>query len=154
MGATAASERRHGRLVKSALLCAVILGILGMHALSQHCTMTAGEATTSGHHSGASASASAMGTGMGTGMAMAVEVVATGTDVVSPSGGGPGAGSAMICAFIVLVGASALLLARLRRLPTRASHAVRRVRGTWRRRVVLATGAGPPYLWDNSVVRC
>lgn len=167
---SASKGRSHGQDLAALplLLCSVIVGILGMHVLTQHCAMTAHE---SGQHSGATSAVSAMGAMVAVGAIGAVgqehggsvlahgvtqvpEVLVAGAAVIGPADVGLSAGSLMACAFIVLAAATALLLARLRRLPAHPTYAV--VARVVRERAgrVARADTGPPYLWEHSVIRC
>ncbi|GEP37554.1 hypothetical protein NPS01_12170 [Nocardioides psychrotolerans] len=137
------------RRVVLALLSVVILGILGMHVLSQHCAPTAqaehGTHSTPSEHAGhaadpvAAAAASA---------ASAVVAVSTG------DAGGSAQLGMLLCAFIVLASAIALLLVGLRGHTVLPSYDVRRARSLVPRLRASPSGTGPPPVWQFSVIRC
>lgn len=129
-----------------ALLSALILGILGMHVLSQHCAPTAqaehGTHSTLTEHAGHAAEP------MTTTAASAVAAVVTG-DVDGTAHLGM-----LLCAFIVLASAIALLLVALRGHTLLPSYDVRRVRSLVPRLRASPSGTGPPPGWQFSVIRC
>lgn len=130
-----------------ALLSALILGILGMHVLSQHCATTApAEHGTHGAHG--TPSAHAQHADHGGDPVSAVAAVATG-DLGSTAHLG-----LLLCAFVVLASAIALLLLSLRGHTHLASYDVRRARTLVPRLRASQAGTGPPSVWQYSVIRC
>ncbi len=147
-----------------AYLAAIILGILGMHSFAHHQPPT-GDGTP--HHSAAVSSAADRSTGH---LTHAVAVAAMteqpteptaapakgGTTAATvPKQGRPTGDMVMLCAAMLLAAASGVLLAlRLRRLApsTRLRLAVlkRAIRAT----LGVGVGAGPPAVWEFSVIRC
>jgi len=146
------TDRRIGlptaRRVVPALLSAVILGILGMHVLSQHCAMLAHEDL--GHASAPATTAHAEHpAGPVAAAAATFTVVATMGDA-----GGSAHLALMLCASIVLATAIALLLLTLRGRTHLPSYDVRRSRRVVPRLARSPGGTGPPAVWRFSVIRC
>lgn len=133
------------------LLGAVLCGLLGMHALGSHGTshasgQGAGHVSShdtghdTGHHAGHHA-------GHGAGSAAAIASYAL------PSSGDEAETAVSVLCLALLVGAAVALVLRTGwRLPRpraqRLSSQVSRPVRVWRR------GAGPPYVWEFSVLRC
>jgi hypothetical protein len=144
--------RRRDRRLVPAFVAAVVLGILGMHALAQHCptpsTSIPAMASTAGagaEHAGHHLAAAPL-------TVMTVMEAEGLGDRLSAPAGGPGGDLLMLCAAIVLgTGAALALLLRRRRSWTAGAPAL--ARRLWRAPVALA-GAGPPPLLAFVVVRC
>ena len=127
-----------------AYVAAVVLGILGMHALAQHCPapshlVTAG--TTSTEHAGHQVAAAVA----------PVAELATRDRVTEPHGGGVG-DLLMLCAAMLLGAGAALVLVLRRRAAWTARLPVLR-RHLWRAPTALA-GTGPPASLAFAVIRC
>jgi hypothetical protein len=124
-------------------VAAVLVGILGMHAVTMHA---------SGHASGHDM---AMSGDTADVVAMPPMDVASVEDAAPAPGDehGPG-GMVMLCLYMlgVVVGALLLLLA-LRRGP-RGSAVLGRLRTRARPAPDSLPGAGPPPVWSFSVIRC
>lgn len=127
-----------------ALLSALILGILGMHVLGQHCASTA--ATEHGTHAAPSDHAGHAG--------HAAEPVAAVAAVATGDGGGTAHLGMLLCAFVVLASAIALLLMTLRGHTLLPSYDVGRARSLVPRLRASPAGTGPPPVWQYSVIRC
>lgn len=150
------------RTALAALVVALVVGILGMHALASHGTPEAPAATssmtgmTSAHEAamatGGAHDGHAHTTGHHTpGMATAE----SGPDPGSGSGSGHGMGSMVMLCVVMLAAAALTLLVLLavgfvrRVLPTTLQPAAVRAQALqWVR------GTGPPYVWQFSVIRC
>ncbi|WP_341926501.1 hypothetical protein [Nocardioides psychrotolerans] len=130
--------------VVPALLSVVILGILGMHVLSQHCATLTDEPASASH------SSMAHGEHAGEPVAAAATVVA----VVTGGAHDPAHLGLMLCAFIVLASAIALLLVALRARSHLPSYDVGRARSLVPRLRASPSGTGPPPVWQFSVIRC
>lgn len=131
----------------AAAVAAVVLGILGMHALNLHGTTTMSSmAGTTGHHEVP-----------GTSEAAELELAPVGGAVAGePAQPGHGMGDmVMLCAAMLAVAGLALLtLLLLHRVP-RSSWSLARWRLVSLRGPVPArTGSGPPSVWAFSVIRC
>ena len=133
-----------------ALLSALILGILGMHVLGQHCASTA--ATEHGTH--AAPSDHAGHAGHAAEPVAAVASVAAVVAVATGDGGGAAHLGMLLCAFVVLASAIALLLMTLRGHTLLPSYDVRRARSLVPRLRASPDGTGPPPVWQYSVIRC
>jgi hypothetical protein len=164
---TVKAAKPRTRLLLPVLLAAIVLGILGMHALARHgampghgadhhpgaATATSGTAEVS-HHDGPGAPvaepASEPAPGMapvslGAGLSMAT--------VASPHF--PLGEMTMLCAAMLLAAAAgALLSLRLRRVASADGFSVARPRSATARLLTARAGTGPPYVWEFSVVRC
>jgi putative Mn2+ efflux pump MntP len=142
-----ASQRRQRLL--PAYVAAVIFGILGMHALMQHCPTPA--------HAMAEASATAQTAAQHaddhlTVVATSLDPV-IGTVQLTEHPGGALGDMVMLCA-AMLLGAGALLALMLRRRPGRRPFALPRPRlATWRPSLAVA-GTGPPPTLAFAVIRC
>lgn len=130
-----------------ALLSAVILGILGMHVLSQHCATFTDEPAAASH----SGMAGMVGTTHGEHVSEPVAAVAA---VVTGDADGPAHLGLMLCAFIVLASAIALLLVAVRGRSHLPSYDVGRARSLVPRLRASPGGTGPPPVWQFSVIRC
>lgn len=141
------ASQRHPRLLP-ACVAAVIFGILGMHALMQHCptaahAMAVASATTqtAAHH-----------------VEEHLSVVATSLDPVigtvqlSEHPGGALGDMVMLCA-AMLLGAGALLALMLRRRLPRGFALPRLRLNTWRPSLAVS-GTGPPPTLAFAVFRC
>jgi hypothetical protein len=136
--------RRHQRLVPAYLL-AMIVGIVGMHALMQHCpapahTMAASSSEmTTTHHAGEHMAAVGQ-----------LPVAA-----VQPTGqtGGSLNDMLMLCA-AMLLGAGALLTLLLRRRFSRPTLLARPSQSDWRPPTLVLAGIGPPPTLAFTVIRC
>ena len=139
-----------GRRLVPAYVAAVVLGILGMHALAPHCPapsqlVTAATTTTehtvqhAGHHAAAAVAA--------------VAELAARDRVTEPHGGGGAVDDLlMLCAAMVL-GAGAALVLLLRRRPSWTARIPVLRRPLWRAPTALA-GTGPPASLAFAVIRC
>ncbi len=152
-----AAARVSGPTALAALVVALVVGILGMHALTSHGTTVAPVAAT-GMTAPAHAAEMVASTSHDA-HAHAAEP-ATGTTAVrteADRGSGSGhdmAGMAMLCV-VMLAGAALTLLVLLavgvRRPLLPATFAPAAVRARVQRRV---RGTGPPPVWQFSVIRC
>ncbi|VXB27338.1 DUF6153 family protein [Nocardioides sp. AX2bis] len=141
-----------------AVVVSIVLGILGMHALSTHGVM--GEADHGGHATMDGGATSADMPGAATiidpGADPVLEPAAGVSDGSGEGGGHDMGGMVMLCAAMLAATAAALLLLAAlgtRRtprfwalLPTAATSTTR-----W---VTSRLGTGPPPVWEFSVVRC
>lgn len=141
------ASQRHQRLLP-AYLAAVIFGILGMHALMQHCpapshAMAATSATTHtvAHH--ADDLLSAVATPLD-------PVIGTLQRIEHPGGA---LGDMMMLCAAMLLGAGALLSLRLRRRLSRPFALPRLRLNIWRPPLVVAA-TGPPPTLAFAVIRC
>ena len=137
---------------------ALVLGILGMHALSSHASASAADL---GAHTAMSGTGSQPG---GVAAAVAAEGPASGAVVervaTSDAAGSAqhgehhGAGMVMLCAAMLAATAAAtlLLILGLRRTPR--LWAILRARSTTTRSSTSRPGSGPPPVWQFSVIRC
>lgn len=140
-------SQRHPRFLP-AYMAAVIFGILGMHALMQHCptpahAMAVASATTqtAAHHADDHLSA----------VATSLDPVIGSVQLTEHPGGALG-DMVMLCA-AMLLGAGALLKLMLRRR-LRHPFALPRPRlNTWRPSLAVA-GTGPPSTLAFAVIRC
>lgn len=141
--------RTTGRVrVSLVLAClAVVLGILGMHALNHEASMVAQPGTASaGMTHGPAGAQAALETGA---------VLDTGAALVSASGSEQSMGDMVMLCVAMLIGAAAglLLALGLRRLATARSVDVLWGRVAARVRP-QRVATGPPYVWEFSVIRC
>jgi hypothetical protein len=155
------------RLLLPVLLAAIVLGILGMHALARHGAMPGHGAD---HHPGAATATSGTAEvshrdGHGAPVAEPASEPAAGMALVA-SGAGfsvatvgsldfPLGEMTMLCAAMLLTAAAgALLSVRLRRVASADGFSVARLRSAIVRLLAARAGTGPPYVWEFSVVRC
>lgn len=137
-------DRRHRRLLP-AYLAAVILGIVGMHTLMQHCPAPQHAMTTAGPHVAHDA-----GEHM-TAPAVPLDDAAKALLAADrPTGGG---GDALMLCAAMLLGAGALLTLMLRRRYNRPLTLLRLKLPTWRPPAFVA-GTGPPPTLAFAVFRC
>lgn len=152
-----AAARVSGPAALAAIIVALVVGILGMHALTSHGTTVAPGAATGttapGHASEMMARTSHDAHAHAAEHATGTTAVPTGAD----RGSGPGhdmADMAMLCA-VMLAGAALTLLVLLavgvRRPLLPASFAPAAVRA---RVLTWVCGTGPPPVWQFSVIRC
>lgn len=139
------------------LVVAIVLGILGMHAISAH-----GVTSEASHGAHASLSGDTSEPGGGLVLGPGADPIAAGTGGGSEEGhdmgrgmGGMG-GLAMLCVAMLAATASALLLALGARRTPRfwailSAAATTNTRLRW---VTFALGTGPPPVWEFSVIRC
>ncbi|PKH37867.1 hypothetical protein CXG46_20995 [Nocardioides alpinus] len=144
----------------AAVVVSVVLGIIGMHALSTHGVMgtTDHSAMTSPVTSRASSpTAGAHGDMSGDPLTSAAAGAHAGMSSMAPQEGhGHSLGSMVMLCFAMLAataGALLLLLLGLRRQPRVWAHrpAVPTTVTQW---VTARLGTGPPYVWQFSVIRC
>ena len=141
-----------------AVVASIVLGIIGMHALSTHGVMGMG---TTDHSTMASPVTSAMTGARGDMSADPLIDAAAGahTDMSSTApddGDGHSLGSMVMLCFAMLAataGALLLLLLGLRGRPRVWAHRPT-VLATVTQWVTVRLGAGPPYVWNFSVIRC
>lgn len=134
--------RRRARPVLLLTVAALVLGILGMHALTTH---------------GASHAPGADTTGATHGAHHATAEPASSVPAVTPGdagGDGHAGGTALLCAvMLAAAGGAVLLLSALRR--SGASWRVPPpVLRTLVRRTTSRLSTGPPPAWEFSVIRC
>lgn len=131
----------------AAAIVAIVLGIVGMHALNTHGVAGATDHAMTSSMAGAHADMSAD--------------MSAGPESGSPTGsvpdGGDGhnlSGMVMLCLAMLAATAGALLLLRLgvRRMPRVWAHLPAPISVT--RWVTTRLGTGPPPLWEFSVIRC
>lgn len=138
----------------TAAVASIVLGIIGMHALSthgvtgmsvtDHDTMTSPTSGAHGDMSGGPVMSPA--TGEHAGM----------SSTAPDDGGGHSMGSMVMLCFAMLAataGALLLLLLGLRHIPRVWAHRTA-VPTTVIRWVTARLGTGPPYVWSFSVIRC
>ena len=147
-----------------ALLAAVILGILGMHALARHDAMPPG-GTVDRPSAGAAVTLMPMGHAHRAGGTVASDdapvagtrptsaAVGTSVRAVDPPGS-PMSTMIMLCAAMLLTAGGALLVLRLRRLVGTGGLPPAPPRRPLVTRLAARVGTGPPYVWEYSVVRC
>lgn len=148
-------SQRHQRLVP-AYLAAIILGIVGMHALMQHCptpahamsatSSTAAMSPLAGAHAGEHVVAAIAGPTIAGAHTSVSLVEATGQP------GGSLDDMLMLCA-AMLLGAGALLALLLSRRAPRPIGLPRLPPTMWRPLLILA-GTGPPPTLAFTVIRC
>ena len=159
-----------GRSWLAPLVAALVVGILGMHALASHGTPAAAAApassmatmSTTGMPAGHDAAMTAGTSHAGHDHAVATsrpatQATSTSVDPAASSGHGPGhgmAGMVMLC--VVMLAAAALTLlvvlaAGLFRPLLPAAFMPAAVRD---RALRWVRGTGPPYEWQFSVIRC
>lgn len=169
LGSRMAARPTGGRGAVAALVGALVLGILGMHALANHgAPAAAGTASSTMSMTGTAAVTSAHEAAMASGdshdghahsTATKSSMAAPGASVEAGDDPGPGSGhgmASMVMLCVVMLAAAALTLLTLiatgflRRLQPAAfmpaavlERALRWVRGT-----------GPPHEWQFSVIRC
>lgn len=139
----------------AAVVVSIVLGIVGMHALSTHGVM----GTTDHSAFSSPVTSPMMGAhgDMSTGPVSPTAGAHAGMSSTAPDGGdGHSLGSMVMLCFAMLAataGALLLLLLGLRRRPRVWAHrpAVPTVVTTW---VTARLGAGPPFVWQFSVIRC
>lgn len=156
--------RPQTRQLMFALLAAVILGILGMHAFARHDSMpmsgsahrTASAAPVAGMPMEHTHVASQAGVPAGDRVAGATPLrAAVGTSVVTVESPGLPMGSMiMLCTAMLLAAAGALLALRLRGLVGTGGLPLAPPRRLLVTRLAARVGTGPPYVWEYSVVRC
>lgn len=140
---TTRSTGTTARLVTAALgavVVAIVVGIVGMHALSLDAVPSGGDHAAHAAHAGT--------------VSMADHPLQE-TEVGPVTGSGHGLHhAAMTCVFMLAAaGALLLVLLVLRRVPrswVRSAPAVR----SPRRPPLLRVGTGPPPVWEFSVIRC
>lgn len=140
-----------------AFVVSVVLGIVGMHALSMHGVMGISD------HSAMTNPATSPVAGAHGDMLGASDVITTagaadaGMSGTEPQKGeGHSLGSMVMLCFAMLAataGALLLLLLSLRRRPSAWVHRVI-VPVTVTKWVTAQLGTGPPYVWQFSVIRC
>jgi hypothetical protein len=155
-GATTVSRALPALL--TAAVASIVLGIVGMHALSTHGVMGVGitdhstmtspvVSPTAGQHGGTHGElvmSPATGGHAGT------------SSTAPDEGGGHSLGSMVMLCFAMLAataGALLLLLLGLRHVPRVWAHC-RLAPTTVPRWVTARLGTGPPYVWQFSVIRC
>jgi hypothetical protein len=129
---------------------AIVLGIIGMHALTTHSVMTNGDHTATGPM--ASDPADHVIAGM---VGEADAAPAAGPVLGPASGSGHGMGDmVMLCAFMLgAAGVLLLILRALRRSPASWIY-VRAVSHAYVQLPRLRADTGPPPAWEFSVIRC
>ena len=150
-----------GRTLKAtaglvAVIGAIVLGILGMHGLSQHASMPgrsnlqpiAATGVSDAHAAHASMSHAAT----------AMPATATGDSGAKGTAGDQGGSvgdKAMLCAAMLLAAAAGVLLVlRLRRLSRGTLLAITQLPRAVTALVSSRLGTGPPAVWEFSVIRC
>ncbi|MEO5664354.1 MAG: hypothetical protein ABIR39_13825 [Nocardioides sp.] len=136
----------------TAAVAAVVLGIIGMHALSTHGVMG-----TTDHSTMTSPVSSLLdGAHDDTHGSTATTGAHAGLPALPDGGDGHSPGSmVMLCFAMLAAAAGALLLLSLglRRKPRVRTHR-RGVLTTVTKVVTARLGTGPPYVWNFSVIRC
>ena len=137
----------------AAVVATIVLGILGMHALSTHTVMSHNmtapmtgpmTAPMTGHVDGIRDAGAAHGS------ATAAEVFAAG-----PAGSGHAMGDMVMLCVFMLAAAGALLLALTAPRRTPRPYATSRAStSTFLRLPRLRAATGPPPAWEFSVIRC
>jgi hypothetical protein len=136
--------QRRQRLLPAYFL-AIIVGIVGMHALMQHCptpahtVATDGSAMTATHH-------------LGDHLEAAGQLPVAAVDAAGPTGGSLG-NMLMLCA-AMLLGAGAMLTLLLRRHLGRPTLLARPSQSDWRPPTLVLAGIGPPPTIAFTVIRC
>lgn len=150
MPPTTSAPSRAVPALLAAVVASIVLGIIGMHALSTHGTM--GTA-----HASAMTSPMTGAHGDMTAGPLTTPTAGAHTDASStapPKGDGHSLGGmVMLCFAMLAATAGALLLRGLRRKPRVWAHrpTVPISVTTW---VTARHGTGPPYVWQFSVIRC
>ena len=154
--------RPRARRLTFALLAAVILGILGMHALARHDAMPPG-GTVDRPSAGAAVTLMPMGHAHRAGGTVASAdapvagptspAVGTSVRTVEPPGSAMST-MLVLCAAMLLTAGGALLVLRLRRLVGTGGLPLAPPRRPLVTRLAARVGTGPPYVWEYSVVRC
>ncbi|MCW2737931.1 MAG: hypothetical protein JWN97_2575 [Nocardioides sp.] len=138
------------------VVASLVLGIIGMHALSTHGVLGNTD------HSAMTSPVTSPGTGghgdMSTGsLASLTEVAPAGMASTAPDGGdGHSLGSMVMLCFAMLATTAAallLLLLGLRHKPRVWAHRPTALTSVTRW-VTARLGTGPPYVWTFSVIRC
>ena len=136
----------------AAVVVSIVLGILGMHALSTHGVMSDMDHAAMSGDTGGATSEPADGAPAGRNLTAVTDPAAAGS---GEDGGHDMGGMVMLCAAMLAATAAALLLLTLgtRRtprfwalLPTATTSTTR-----W---VTSRLGTGPPPVWEFSVIRC
>lgn len=161
-----AAARRSAGTASASLVTALVVGILGMHALASHGSPTAPTAPTAASSTWSSAgmpssrdAATATGDSLAghahaaAATAVPTEGAVTGVDVGTGSGHGM---TDMVMSCIVMLAAAALtLLVRLFGDPFRPLLPAAFEPAVVHERVLLwVRGTGPPPVWAFSVIRC
>lgn len=152
-GSTSSGVRALSTAPIAAVVGAVVLGILGMHGLSQHGAMpshvdgqTVAATTSTDSHAGHAASNAAA-----TVTINQIEIMTTTTG----NAGGSAGHVAVLCAAMVLAAAAGVLLVlRLRRPAPSTALRVKSDIHAVRHLVSNYMDTGPPAVWEFSVVRC
>ena len=134
---------------------AIVLGIVGMHALNTHGLMSDTDHATMTMTGPATGSPADMSVGAATNETSAV----TATVLTAAPDGGNGRGMGdmvMLCAAMLAAAAVTLLLllALTRRIPRPWTAARTRVTVRVTNGVTARLGTGPPPVWEFSVTRC
>lgn len=138
----------------AAVVVSIVLGILGMHALSTHGVTS--EADHGGHPAMSGTSSDTVAPAGSPALDPVIDPAPAGDGVGSGAGGGHDMGGmVMLCAAMLAATAAALLLLTLgtRRTPRfwALLPATTGVATGW---VTSRLGTGPPPVWEFSVVRC
>lgn len=139
-----------------AFVASIVLGIIGMHALSTHGVMGTTDHSTMTSPVAAPVAA-AHGDMSGASDASTTEAVHAGVSSTAPKKGeGHSLGSMVMLCFAMLAataGALLLLLLGLQRAPRVWAHRPTTPTSVtkW---VTARLGTGPPYVWQFSVIRC
>ena len=129
-----------------ACLAAIILGILGMHALDHHASMPPHE---DGHQPVTSVVTAGLSAGFSTGQVTSAAVPDDQSTTHQFS-----VCAAMLCAAMLVGAAGGALLALGLRRPATGGLCLKRLREVSAGIVTSRLGNGPPYVWKFSVVRC
>ncbi|MCW2833696.1 MAG: hypothetical protein JWN68_1649 [Nocardioides sp.] len=158
MRLTAARVSRAVPALLTAAVAFIVLGIIGMHALSTHGVMSMG---ITGHSTMTTPVGSHMtgehGDAHGDPVTSSAAGSHAGMSSTAPDGGdGHSLGSMVMLCFAMLAataGALLLLLLGLRHIPRVWAHRPT-APATATRWVTARLGTGPPYVWNFSVIRC
>lgn len=156
MHRTTSSPSRAVPALLAAVVASIVLGIIGMHALSTHGVMgTTDHSTMTSPVAAPVAAAHADMSGASD--ASSTKAVHAGVSSMAPKkGDGHSLGSMVMLCFAMLAataGAVLLLLLGLQRAPRVWAHRPT-APTTITKWVTARLGTGPPYVWQFSVIRC
>lgn len=149
-GGRATSPHRSG--VGLAVL--LILGVLGMHALAQHCVPSAGEPAMTGMLSEASSSQSVTTLSVAGAHAMGNETASSALPPSVHDADQPDPSMVALCAVMLLAAGTALVLLLGFRNGWPRGWSLRRAVSSMAGQVVAPLSTGPPYVLAFAVVRC
>lgn len=155
MRPTTSTARRLLRALLAAAVVSIVLGIVGMHALNTHATMSnADHATmTSPMSEQVTGSRGHAHAGMSDDMVTDGDVVPLGAAAASVGDTGQNTGDTLMLCVAMLAAAAGTLLLGLRRIPRVWAH-LPAVPITIPRWCTAPLRTGPPPAWEFSVIRC